>query len=260
VFSKEDLATGPVKDVRVRHAISMALNRDEILDSAFGFKELKALGINPSYDWTTFIPQSHLGYWLDPKKDMSPANAAYFKYNPAESKKLLEAAGFKDGLTMEWHYNSTYSPAYHTTNELVPQFLKAVGINFKTVIDDYSSVFIPQTFKGNFSGAAAIYYTLGETGNFIEAQFSPGLPRNTSGIDDPKINALVASYQNATSTEERQKLVRDMQEVATETMYYVPLPNSSTYSGLQPNARNAVDYRSQGHQSTIQDTPWYWKA
>ena len=260
VFSKNQLASGPVKDVRVRRAISMALNRDQILDSAFGYPELKALGVASNYDWTTFIPQSHKGYWLDPKKEMSATNAGYLKYNTAEAMKLLDAAGFKDGFSMDWHWTRGYAQSYQTQGELISQFLKAVKIDFKNVIDDYASVFIPQTFVGKFEGAALISYTLGETGNFVEAPFTPGLPRNVSGINDAKLNALVTTYKEAAGADERKKLMKDMQELATETMYYVPIPLGPSYSGLQPNARGAIEYRSQGHAASIQDTPWWWKA
>ena len=109
-------------------------------------------------------------------------------------------------------------------------------------------------------GAALISYTLGETGNFIEAPFTPGLPRNVSGIDDPKINALRASFQESSSVEERKKLMKQLQEVATETMYYVPIPQAPTYAGFQPNVRNVIEYRSQSIASSVQDIPWWWKA
>lgn len=260
VFSKEDLANGPVKDVRVRRALSMALNRDQMLDSAYGLPELKKLGIEPTYNWDTYIPQSHKGYWLDPKKEMSAANAAYHKFNPTEAMKLMEAAGFKDGFSMEWHWTRGYAGAYQVQGELIPQFLKAIKVDFKSVIDDYASVFIPQTFVGKFKGAALISYTLGETGNFIEAPFTPGLPRNVSGINDAKLNALVETFKATAGTPERQKLMKEMQELATETMYYVPIPQASSYQGLQPNIRNGVEYRSQGHAASVQDVPWYWKA
>ena len=259
VFSKDALADGPVKDVRVRHAISMALNRDQMLDSAYGLPELKGLGITPTYNWDTFIPHSHTEYWLDPKTEMSPVNAARHKFNPAEAMKLMDAAGYKDGFSMEWHWTPGYAGAYVVQAELIPQFLKAIKVNFKPVLEDYSSTFIPQTFIGKFKGAALISYTLGETGNFIEAPFTPGLPRNVSGIDDPKINALRATFQESSNIAERQKLMKQLQEVATETMYYVPIPQAPTYTGFQPNVGGAIEYRSQGIASSVQDIPWWWK-
>jgi peptide/nickel transport system substrate-binding protein len=260
VFSKEELAGGPVKDARVRRAISMALDRDQMLDAAFDLPELKKLGITPTYHWDTFIPHSHTGYWLDPKKEMSAENAAAFKKNNAEAMKLLDAAGFKDGFSMEWHWTRGYARPYQVHGELISQMLKDIKIDFKTVLDDYSSVFIPQTFVGKFKGAALISYTLGETGNFVEAPFTPGLPRNVSGIDDPDLNKLIKSYSEAASVPERQKLMKDMQELATKTMYYVPIPQAPSYSGAQPNMRGVADYRSQGHASSVEQIPWWWRA
>ncbi|MSQ29738.1 MAG: ABC transporter substrate-binding protein [Dehalococcoidia bacterium] len=260
VFAKETLATGPVKDVRVRRAMSMALDRDKMLDASYGLPELKALGITPTYHWDTFIPHSHIGYWLDPKAEMSAPNAAAFKLNIAEAMKLMDAAGYKDGFSMDWHWTRGYAGAYQVQGELIPQFLKAIKIDFKTIIDDYASVFIVGTFVGKFQGAALISYTLGETGNFIEAPFTPGLPRNVSGINEPELNTLVTTFQQATTPDDRKKLMKQMQEKATEKMFYVPIPQAPSYTGYQPNVRNAGDYRSQGHASSVQDTPWWWKA
>lgn len=258
VFAEPDLSSGPMSDARVRRAMSMAINRDEILEAAAGFGDLNEMGLDVAYEWATFVPHTHKGYWLDPKTQGSPEYQAAFAYNPAEARKLLDAAGV-ESFSSEWHYNSGYTDQYQITNELVPQFLSEIGINFETVIDDYSSVFIPRTFVGDFSGVASIYYTLGETGNFMTAPFLPGLPRNVSGINDSQLNEMVAEYMATFDVEERQQQMHAMQEYAAETMYYIPLPRPSAFQAFQPHIGNAADYRTHGHASSIDTVSWWWK-
>ena len=69
----------PFNDVRVRYAVSMSIDRDEFLKVAFDGRG----------GWNNAIPWAFSEWWLDPRSpEMGPASK-YFKYDPAESRKLL---------------------------------------------------------------------------------------------------------------------------------------------------------------------------
>ena len=253
-------APGPWKDVRVRRAVSMTLDRDAMLDAAFGLKELKALGIDAPYRWNGFLPWGLADYWLDPKGAMTPAQQAAFRYAPAEATKLLNAAGFKEGFAAEWHFTSGYRGGYPVNSDLVAKSLRAVKINLKPLVEDYASQFLPQTFAGNFHGLASMAYALGEPGNYLASVYVPGSPRNSGRVDDARLTELIARIQANPERESRRAQILEAQAHLADTMPNVPLPNGPTFTGYRPSARNAMDFRSQGYAAAVDQTPQWWKA
>ena len=73
------------QDIRVRRAFSMAIDRQAIGNVIFNGQVIS----------TVFLP-AYLGKWSVAVSDLDPATQQYYKYNPAEAKKLLEAAGATD--------------------------------------------------------------------------------------------------------------------------------------------------------------------
>ena len=70
------------QDIRVRRAFSMAIDRDALSNAV----------LNGEGEVMVFIP-SYMGKWALKVKDLPADLQPYYKYNPGESKKLLEAAG-----------------------------------------------------------------------------------------------------------------------------------------------------------------------
>jgi len=115
-------ARKPFDDVRVRAAISKAMDRSAIIGTFLnGDGRLMAiLGANCS-PWD--IPQSEID--------------AYVKPDPAEAKKLLDAAGFANGFTTEWE-NSNASPTNVTVLELIQASLKPLKVDVKIKSVEYA--------------------------------------------------------------------------------------------------------------------------
>ena len=94
---------------RVRQAVSMALDRDEVINVIY----------NGRGNWNNAIPWALSEWWLDPRgPDMGPT-AKYFKYDPAEAKKLLAAAGFPDGLKVDMISTPGYGQVWVQQVELI---------------------------------------------------------------------------------------------------------------------------------------------
>jgi peptide/nickel transport system substrate-binding protein len=106
-----NLAEGPCKDIRVRKAISHAIDRKAIIAGVmFG------LGIEAS----CMYPEVHWGH----NPNLKPVS-----YDPELSKKLLSEAGYSSGLTIKG-YMSNEGWA-KTTGEAVKNMLSEVGINWE---------------------------------------------------------------------------------------------------------------------------------
>ncbi|MFC4455457.1 ABC transporter substrate-binding protein [Deinococcus sonorensis] len=98
---------GPLKDVRVRQAINMAINKTKVI------RIINGRGVEAK----TYLPPLMPGY--------DPAETGY-KYDPAGAKALLKAAGFPNGFETTLYTNST-DPNPRIAQSL-QQDLAAVGI------------------------------------------------------------------------------------------------------------------------------------
>ena len=89
------MGDSPFKDERVRQAVSMALDRDAMIDAAFNISNLrmKASPMEIRYNSHIQAEWTPSGYWLDPKGSDFGENAKYFKFNIEEAKKLLLRCG-----------------------------------------------------------------------------------------------------------------------------------------------------------------------
>lgn len=101
-------ASTPLKDVRVRRAIAMAIDKRALLDTVWNGKGL-VLG-------TMAVP-------TDPYyEDLSGINA----YNPAEARRLLKAAGYGGGLRLR--FKPAALPYASKSAQFIASQLKEVGI------------------------------------------------------------------------------------------------------------------------------------
>ena len=134
----------PWRDLRVRRAMSMAINRNAMLDENFGVKEMRRNGIDVSYTWDGFLPWGITGYSLEPKQ-MKPDRLANFTFSLSEASKLLDAAGWRDGFSVEWHATGGVRGGYPLNVRLVAQHLREVKLFLRTTVEEHVSVFNSST-------------------------------------------------------------------------------------------------------------------
>ena len=102
-----------LKDVNVRKAIQMAIDRQSILDTVYSGEGNLCDGI---------YPKGLIGYSED--------NQGWLKYDPDGAKKLLEDAGYKDGdISFEIATDSSDSANTSLVVQMIQANLQAVGIN-----------------------------------------------------------------------------------------------------------------------------------
>jgi ABC-type transport system substrate-binding protein len=221
----------PFDDVRVRQAFSMAINRDEMIGVVF----------NGRGGWNSSVPWALTNWHLDPRGPDFGPNARYFKYDPAEARKLLAAAGYPNGLKVDFISTPGYGQRVIQQVEVIQQGLKSAGVEATIKMQEYSS-YISTTFLGKFEGGNTI--VAGPHGNFNEPheffflKYHPKGPRNAPEINDPTLTAMIEKQMRTLDQADRKKQIFDIQRYLGEQMYWVP---------------TAVGFRSMAYQSYVRD-------
>src|SRR5262245_65096674 len=85
----------PFSDVRVRRAVSHAIDRRAIIDAVFVKGEPTAAIGRGLPEWS-------------PRIDQLGAGAQYYRYDPKEARRLLAEAGFPNGLKTQLNVTGGY--------------------------------------------------------------------------------------------------------------------------------------------------------
>ena len=121
-----------VDEPRVKHAFSMALDRDALQDFAYNITALKAAGLLVIDDWNNIVPVGWgpAGGWLDPQGSDHGPSGAFFQFNQAEAMKLLDAAGFPGGFEFKYQYvaGGVYGSVFDSVAEAQINMLQQVGL------------------------------------------------------------------------------------------------------------------------------------
>ncbi len=257
-------ATAPwQKDPRVRQAISMGLDRDALTELGYNIKKLRAAGLDVKTPYHNIIPAGETLWWLDPVGAAAGDGAKFFKYNVAEAKALLSAAGFPNGFEAKYQYTANaYTKTFNDIAEANIQFLNAIGVKTQTEVQDYNTTYINQTFKGNFKGIAFGYETpFPEAGTYLQRPFGTS-EFNHGKVRDPQIDKYFEEQTRELNEEKRKAIFHEAQKYHATKMYYVPnqAGAGTTWTGHQPNVRNGVEYTVKGYGGGTEVVPFRWKA
>jgi peptide/nickel transport system substrate-binding protein len=240
----------PFNDVRVRQAVSMSIDRDEFLKTTF-------IGQG---GWNTSIPWAFSEWWLDPRGPDFGPNAKYFKYDPAEARKLLAAAGYPDGLKVDMIASPGYGEPFVQRVEVMQQTLKSGGIECNIKMQEYSA-YIATTYLGKFEGGNVLVFGLtggsfNDPNDFLFSHYHPKGPRNESGVNDPKLTEMIEKQVRTLDKADRKKQINEIQRYLAEQVYYATVGAGYRAMGYQPYVRDAYPRSDFGLGSEIIPKIW----
>jgi peptide/nickel transport system substrate-binding protein len=196
-------------DVRVRKAISMALDREAIVEGVY-----KGFGRPAADQLPSTIPHPEL-----------PTDES-FQYDVERAKALLAEAGFADGFEFTLLVSPSRPGPYSSQIGLLLQSqLKAIGIDVK--IQNVASAADYQDTAASGDAEAFLYATGGLTndpGFFMNVwhDSANGL-QNYKGYENPEFNELVTEINSTPLGAERDELVRQANEIMNRDVVWVPL-------------------------------------
>jgi peptide/nickel transport system substrate-binding protein len=199
----------PFSDVRVRRAMSLAMDRQAIIDSV-----LEGGGVfNPPVptalkEWT--LPIDQLG-----------EGARYYAHDPREARRLLAAAGYPNGFPGRVCFATYGSSIVVDAMQLVLKNLKDVGINATLDTKEYGA-YISTCFYGQFDSMAYGPQTpFLEPDNFLFGQYYPGELKNQSHINDPVVADMLVRQRRTFDVNKRRQIIHEIQRYLATQQYYI---------------------------------------
>ena len=215
----------PFHDVRVRRAISQAIDRQGLIDAVW-MRGQPSPDIAPGLaEWS--LPIDQLG-----------EGAKYYQYNPQEARRLLAEAGYSKGLKTTLTTTGGYGRDLIDAAQMVQRSLKEVGLEAELKLQEYGA-YQATTGQGKFEGMAIGPYGGGwEPDSPLYGPYTPDQPRNRGHVNDAKLAAMVREQRQLKNPEARKHLIFDIQRYAAEQQYYVKLSSQVITASWQPYVKN----------------------
>lgn len=194
----------PFDDVRVRRAMSLALDRKQIVQTVLG--GFGSVG--------TFLPPSQLGGYVGDGSDLP-----YYTQDVEEAKRLLKEAGY-DRLTVpEFKVVAANQLDVQCAQIMAEQWAAAnidVSINpmeVGAILEDWSS--------GNFQMAAVGGVWRPDPSNEVTYFYSKSAFGKALGINDPELDELIEQGLAETDPDARVKIYKQIEHRVLDQVYVI---------------------------------------
>lgn len=226
----------PFNDIRMRRAVSMAIDRVGWVKSVMG-----GYGI-PFGGW--LYPGNR--YWLS--DDEYGECAQYIQYNPEEAQRLVKEAGYGPGgkpLKVKLQSTPGYGEELAAEAELVGALLQSLGIEVDISMVDYNS-FIPVWRDGKYEHIAYTFLGYGyDPDDWLLTPFhSEFNGTKYFGYKDPEFDKLLEAQARELNPEKRIKLTQDAAKHLVCQSYAIAAPARLYFLGINPRLKNYVYHDS----------------
>jgi peptide/nickel transport system substrate-binding protein len=220
----------PFRDERVRRAVSLAIDRDLFAEALTDREKFAAAGFPQDILWASHIGPGYGPLWLDPKADKGKAlgeGGKNFQYDPPEARKLLAAAGHRDILRTESHFNAgtNYGQNYHRDIEIITGMLEDVGFEIARKPEEYQNEWLPKYFygRGDFDGLSWVPGGgRSAIGQFLQTFYHSSGQGNIPPGVDPHLDSLVEKQARELDKNKRTELIHEIQRYNAKEMKLVP--------------------------------------
>jgi peptide/nickel transport system substrate-binding protein len=215
----------PFNDLRVRRAISMAIDRQKQVDTVYEGHGMPGWGVPYIYYQDTPPTLAQLGPWV--------------QYRPAEAKKLMAEAGHPNGFETTLFYYE-YFPQMTSQIQLVQQDLKRnLNIDVKITKLDYTTYY-GRYVESKWAGMAWGFqsgHAIGLDERTYQYMHSSST-KNFFRVNDPVIDQLCTKLRQTPDRAEQRVITRKIVEREHDQVLRMWMPYDSGFLVFQPQVRN----------------------
>jgi peptide/nickel transport system substrate-binding protein len=211
---------GPLRDVRVRRALWHALDRKQVLKTAYGDESVVA---NVFMDATS-------PFFVD-LPDPYP-------YNPDQARRLLAEAGHGSGLTLDLVLPQPYA-AHIEAGQLVQAMLGRVGVTARTRVVEWG-FWLSRVYAGGDYDLTIIGHTgkLDADGRLFGYGNPATVPPNYVRYDNQKVVDLILAGRITTNSDHRKRIYTEALKQMTADVMMVYFGTPVLYMATQSNVKD----------------------
>ena len=224
-----DAAGMPTADIRVRKALSLAINRAELGDTFFYGK----LGpVSPPF-LNPFVADVDNDYWQD-------YAANVYRYDLKEAKQLMKEAGYSDGFEIDlWSYSARGAAYLPKMAEIVQAYWREIGVKANIVATDFGTFKKHRKGPGpKLVGQAAVYRYHGTnplTSTHLQIGFhSENGPYTMLSKSRPDLDTLIDLSFQEMDTAKRKALIKKFIEETVDLYTSLQIGTAPSMCALGP--------------------------
>ena len=216
----------PFNDERVRRALNLAVNQQEIAELFYGgHAELMAYPQHPAF-----------GEYFVPLEQLPERARELYEYDPKKAKALLAEAGYAEGFTFKLQMCSC-NPSMMDLVPLLEDYFSKVDVRIEIQPLEYASFLSTMTTRNHGPGylmnSGHVNPTTTLRKNFITNQtWNAGL------FSDPTVDARIAELHAERNEAKRRVMIQDLTAEMIARAPYVWLPIPYLYTAWWPWVKN----------------------
>ncbi|HUJ02878.1 MAG TPA: peptide ABC transporter substrate-binding protein [Rhizomicrobium sp.] len=230
----------PFDDKRVREAISLAYNREAVVD------KIMRLGEKPAY---SFVPPHMANYPGTARLDFE---ALSYPDRIARAQSLMRAAGYGPNHPLHTTYSTAADPNDTLVAPALQSMLKQIYIDADIVQVDtavhYKNL---QQHQFNIAGASWIA-DFDDATNFLDL-LRTGSGNNYGQWSNPKYDALMDEAEQQPDAQKRGQILNQAEQLALDDYAIVPINFRKTRNIVQPYVKGWIS-----NQRDFNRTRWLW--
>lgn len=198
-------ASEPLTDTRVRQALSMAIDRQEIME-------------------TLTLGQGALSGYLPPGDAFfaiaDPASLPNYQQDVARARELLAEAGFADGLNLTIKIGP--GPTYTRMAEMIQLYLAEVGITLEIVREEQAT-WIEDFWSVNHELLLMGFQSTVDPDELLYKTMHSESTDSWTNVKNPEMDALLDAGRTTADPEERQGIYQEIQELIASEGFQITL-------------------------------------